>query len=122
MVMHYEWFVQSQHCKCCCTNTAILIRDTDHYLNSFSSGQASVGEWELRGPLVHTVTQLVFQYVEMLLHTNRTLVLLTRLLLRMLKVLQRLKLMMALRLVLVTSYPSQVLMLLQTQQTFTFNA
>ena len=24
--------------------SAILIRDTDHYLNSFSSGQASVGE------------------------------------------------------------------------------
>jgi len=33
--------------------TAILIRDTDHYLNSFSSGQASVGEWAARTAGTH---------------------------------------------------------------------
>ena len=33
--------------------TAILIRDTDHYLNSFSTGQASVGEWAARTAGTH---------------------------------------------------------------------
>tara|TARA_R100000234_G_scaffold117039_1_gene94895 strand:+ start:2996 stop:4999 length:2004 start_codon:yes stop_codon:yes gene_type:complete len=33
--------------------TAILIRDTDHYLSSFSSGQASVGEWAARTAGTH---------------------------------------------------------------------
>ena len=33
--------------------SAILIRDTDHYLNSFSSGQASVGEWAARTAGTH---------------------------------------------------------------------
>ena len=30
------------------SGSAILIRDTDHYLNAFSTGQASVGEWAAR--------------------------------------------------------------------------
>jgi hypothetical protein len=30
------------------TGSAVLIRDTDHYLNAYSTGQASVGEWAAR--------------------------------------------------------------------------
>ncbi len=35
------------------SGTAILIRDTDHYLNSFATGQASVGEWAARTAGTH---------------------------------------------------------------------
>jgi hypothetical protein len=30
------------------TGSAVLIRDTDHYLNAYSTGQATVGEWAAR--------------------------------------------------------------------------
>ena len=35
------------------SGSAILIRDTDHYLNAFSTGQASVGEWAARTAGTH---------------------------------------------------------------------
>jgi hypothetical protein len=35
------------------SNTGLLIRDTDHYLNSFSTGQATVGEWAARTAGAH---------------------------------------------------------------------
>ncbi len=35
------------------SGTAVLIRDTDHYLNAYSTGQASVGEWAARTAGTH---------------------------------------------------------------------
>jgi hypothetical protein len=60
------------------SGTAILIRDTDHYLNSFSTGQASVGEWAARTAGTHgnslgvSICATATAYEEMLTSSNQT--------------------------------------------------
>ena len=60
------------------SGTAILIRDTDHYLNSFSNGEASVGEWAARTAGTHgnslgvSICASATAYEEMLTSSNQT--------------------------------------------------
>ena len=60
------------------SGTAILIRDTDHYLNSFSNGEASVGEWAARTAGTHgnsigvSICATATAYEEMLTSSNLT--------------------------------------------------
>ena len=60
------------------SGTAILIRDTDHYLNSFSAGEASVGEWAARTAGTHgnsigvSICATATAYEEMLTSSNQT--------------------------------------------------
>ena len=60
------------------SNTGLLIRDTDHYLNSFSTGQASVGEWAARTAGTHgnslgvSICATATAYEEMLTSSNQT--------------------------------------------------
>ena len=60
------------------SGTAILIRDTDHYLNSFSNGEASVGEWAARTAGTHgnsigvSICATATAYEEMLTSSNQT--------------------------------------------------
>ena len=51
-------------------NSGVLIRDTDHYLNSFAAVKVHMvsGLQEL---LEHGVIHLVFHYVQVQLHTNK---------------------------------------------------
>ena len=60
------------------SGTAILIRDTDHYLGSFSAGEASVGEWAARTAGTHgnslgiSICASATAYEEMLTSSNQT--------------------------------------------------
>ena len=60
------------------SGSAILIRDTDHYLGSFSAGEASVGEWAARTAGTHgnslgiSICASATAYEEMLTSSNQT--------------------------------------------------
>jgi len=60
------------------SGSAILIRDTDHYLGSFSNGEASVGEWAARTAGTHgnslgiSICATATAYEEMLTSSNLT--------------------------------------------------